>query len=251
MEQKTTWKLLVAEALSELPAEFDLDNVLVKRKMFERAYPSNRFIDAKIRQTLQVLRDQGAIEFLGHGRYRQRTVRQPVMTTRIDPGLASAYKSRSQMGRVVIETWAELNLYCINCAADSLLRLPDNTPLADLECPACELRFQLKSKEGRFLGPIVGAAYQPLLAAIRQKRLPAYILVEYDLRFASIVYVTAVPGPLITEERVKARAPLAATARRAGWVGCSIDLRGLPEARIVEPAPIAKESARAQWRSLQ
>src|ERR1700734_2429312 len=129
-----------------------------------------------------------------------------------------------------------MNLYCLNCSADSLVRLPANTPLADLECPICELQFQLKSKEGRFSGVVAGAAHRPLLEAIRSGLTPAYILVEYDLRFASVVYVRAIPGLSITEDRVKVRRPLSKTARRSGWIGCTIDVQGLPEARIVEPA---------------
>lgn len=37
-------------------------------------YPENQHIRAKIRQQMQVLRDEGFIEFLGNGEYRLRWV---------------------------------------------------------------------------------------------------------------------------------------------------------------------------------
>jgi type II restriction enzyme len=33
-------------------------------------YPNNNNVQAKLRQQLQVLRDGGVLEFLGHGRYK-------------------------------------------------------------------------------------------------------------------------------------------------------------------------------------
>ena len=74
---------------------------------------------------------------------------------------------------------------------------------------------------GRFGTALTGAAYQPVVDAIRQGSMPEYILVEFDMRFGTVVFVDAVPGRLITEERVIPRKPLAATARRAGWRGCA------------------------------
>jgi hypothetical protein len=55
------------DALAEMPDEFALQDLLKKREIFQREYPANRFIDAKVRQTLQILRDQTVLEFLGHG----------------------------------------------------------------------------------------------------------------------------------------------------------------------------------------
>lgn len=39
---------------------------------FQKHYPENKHIDAKIRQVLQQLRDLGFIVHLGQGRWRQR-----------------------------------------------------------------------------------------------------------------------------------------------------------------------------------
>ena len=52
--------------------DFTLDDVYAQEDRLQRLYPANRHIRPKIRQQLQVLRDQGLIEFVGGGRYRRR-----------------------------------------------------------------------------------------------------------------------------------------------------------------------------------
>lgn len=49
---------------------FSLDEIYAFEDELRAAYPSNRHIKAKIRQKLQVLRDNGYIEFTGKGSYR-------------------------------------------------------------------------------------------------------------------------------------------------------------------------------------
>jgi hypothetical protein len=112
------------------PDRFTLADVVGRRDFFASHYPANRFIDAKIRQSLQILRDQGAIRFLGNGRY-ERLGAGVTFSPLLDPALATHLTSRTQTARVVLETWAEMNMYCLNCRADSLERLSANTPVAD------------------------------------------------------------------------------------------------------------------------
>jgi type II restriction enzyme len=50
--------------------EFSLDEVYRFEAEFAKAYPGNQHIRPKIRQKLQVLRDNGYLEFLGKGTYR-------------------------------------------------------------------------------------------------------------------------------------------------------------------------------------
>jgi hypothetical protein len=249
MPPQRTWKVLVNEVVRHLPRTFSLADITARKEYFQRHYPDNRFIEAKIRQSLQVLRDQGTLKFLGRGRY-QTIGGQSKFSPLIDPTTATAYTSRTQVGRVMLETWAELNLFCVNCAADALSRLPANTPVADFVCGSCEDRYQLKAKDGRFGSLIPGAAYGPTLKAIRNSRMPEYVLVEYDPRFHTVVFVDAIPGRLITEDRVRARKKLGPTARRAGWQGCNIDVSELPRVRIVEPAGLERTEVRADWRRI-
>ncbi|MCA1553495.1 MAG: hypothetical protein LC737_03865, partial [Chloroflexi bacterium] len=51
------------------PNEFSTDSLYPHAPEFQRAYPDNKNIDAKIRQVLQQLRDLGLITHRGQGRW--------------------------------------------------------------------------------------------------------------------------------------------------------------------------------------
>lgn len=51
--------------------EFTLDDVYVYETRLHEIYPSNNNVQPKIRQQLQVLRDNGFLDFVGRGRYRR------------------------------------------------------------------------------------------------------------------------------------------------------------------------------------
>lgn len=240
---------MVYEVVSRQRRLFSLSDILRHADELRAEYPANRFVEAKIRQSLQVLRDQGVLRFLGAGQY-ERLDTKPAFSPFFDPALANNYTNRAQVARVLIETWAEMNLYCLQCARDELERLPPNTPVADFACPSCKSRYQLKAKDGRFGSLLIGAAYDATLAAVRAGVMPEFILAEFDARRSIIVYADAVPGALIDERRIIARRPLSAGARRAGWQGCNIDISGLPTIAVVQPAETDRVQARAEWRTL-
>ncbi len=246
MPTERTWKEVVREIVQRLPREFSLARVLAYHDELQEQFPNNRFVDAKIRQSLQVLRDQGLLQFLRPGLYRRLDV-APAFSPLIDFTLAQRFVSSAQAARVALETWASFNLYCLACESEALDRLPDNTPVADFKCFACERMYQLKGKNGRFGARIAGAAYRPTVEAIRSDKMPEHVLVEFDTRFGTVVFVDAVPGRLITEERVIARKPLSASARRAGWQGCNIVVAGLPMVRMVAPAGLDRSAVREEW----
>lgn len=50
--------------------EFSLDEVYVFEKELKKRHPENNFIKDKLRQQLQVLRDNGYLEFVARGRYK-------------------------------------------------------------------------------------------------------------------------------------------------------------------------------------
>jgi type II restriction enzyme len=52
-----------------LEREFRLDDIYRHIDMLKLKYPDNNNIEAKIRQQLQILRDNGYISFLGRGKY--------------------------------------------------------------------------------------------------------------------------------------------------------------------------------------
>jgi hypothetical protein len=249
MPKGVTWKELMYDAVLHLPREFMLSDVLERRERFAQAFPNNRFIDAKMRQSLQVLRDQGILRFISPGRYQRLDV-SPVFSPLIDMTVATRFVSAAQATRVALETWASFNLYCLDCASDALDPLPTNTPVADFKCFVCERTYQLKTKDGRFGLRITGAAYQPTIDAIGRGEMPGHIFVEFDKRFNTVVFVDAVPGRLITEDRVIPRKRLSATARRAGWQGCTIVISDLPSVRMVAPAGIERSKVREEWKAL-
>ena len=80
--------------------------------------------------------------------------------------------------------------------------------------------------------------------------MPEHIFVEFDKRFNTVVFVDAIPGRLITADRVIPRKPLTAAARRAGWQGCNIIISGLPSVRMVAPAGIERSKVREAWKAL-
>lgn len=67
------WLLDVMKAVEDIGrAEFTLDDVYAFEPRLQALYPGNNNVRAKIRQQLQILRDQAWLEFLAPGRYRQR-----------------------------------------------------------------------------------------------------------------------------------------------------------------------------------
>lgn len=251
MQRPVTWKTLVREVVEHrLPRTFSLRDIEAYRNYFAKHYPNNRFIAPKIRQSLQILRDQGLIEFLKPGYYRRTDASQPVFSPFFDPTVAEGFASRSQIARLWTETWAEQYLYCLNCPADELGALPAGTKVADLQCYSCSMRYQVKGKNGRFGATIQSSAYAPLLEAARTGSMPGYVLIEYDPRFHIVVFVDAIHGEDIGEDRIIPRRPLSDTARRVRWQGCVINITGLDDrrVRIVQPAGLERGVVRKRWR---
>jgi hypothetical protein len=247
---RITWKALVLEVVRSLPLTFALRDVYAKRDYFAKHYPDNRFIEAKIRQSLQILAHQGLIRFLGNGAY-ERIADQPVFSPFFDPAIGSEYVNKAQVARVSVETWAEHNLYCLSCTRDELIRLPNNEKVADFECADCEARYQLKAKNGRFGGKVQGAEYNTTLRAIKHGVMPDHVFVEYDPRLHVVVFASGLPGSLLTEDRIVPRARLKSSARRAGWQGCQIVIADLERVYIVVPAGVERSDVRQKWRQLE
>ncbi len=65
------WLLNVMQCIERIgKTEFSLDEVYAFENELKAAYPDNHHIKAKIRQRMQVLRDNGYLEFLGRGIYK-------------------------------------------------------------------------------------------------------------------------------------------------------------------------------------
>lgn len=172
------------------------------------------------------------------------------MELHMPAALASGYRSRSQQARVVTEAWGQRELFCANCESPFLKPTPNNSRAVDLVCPRCAAPFQLKAKRGSIGRIIDDGAYTAMLAAVREDRTPNLVLMRYDWPAWTVVDLLLIPHFAFPESAIVKRKPLAPTARRAGWVGCNIDLsRIAPEAQIpvvtaCEPSPPAQVRAR-------
>ncbi|PSQ60938.1 MAG: restriction endonuclease [Halobacteriales archaeon SW_9_67_25] len=72
------WTSAVMDCIDDLPVRpgetFELADVYGFEDRLADLYPKNDHVRAKIRQQMQVLRDEGLVEFLGNGEYRLRWV---------------------------------------------------------------------------------------------------------------------------------------------------------------------------------
>jgi type II restriction enzyme len=72
--QARGWLIEVMKGVEAMGREsFTLADAYGFEERLAALYPGNHNVRPKIRQQLQVLRDQGWLEFLGRGRYRVRT----------------------------------------------------------------------------------------------------------------------------------------------------------------------------------
>lgn len=69
--EKKGWLLAIMKCADRLPEKFFLKQMYEFETELAAQFPENKHIKDKIRQQLQILRDQGKIEFLGNGHYRK------------------------------------------------------------------------------------------------------------------------------------------------------------------------------------
>jgi len=68
--EKRGWTIEVMNILEKISDDaFELKEVYAFEDTLKKKFPQNSFVKPKIRQQLQILRDQGVIKFLGGGRY--------------------------------------------------------------------------------------------------------------------------------------------------------------------------------------
>jgi type II restriction enzyme len=143
----------------------------------------------------------------------------------------------------------------VSCDSTTLTGTPANNRAIDFICPRCSAPFQLKAKHGAIGATIGDGAFKAMLAAIREDRTPNLLVMRYDGLTWCVIDLILIPHFAFPESAVIKRKPLAATARRAGWVGCNIDLRRIaPEARIpvvTSRVPATAAEVRARYQNLK
>jgi type II restriction enzyme len=163
----------------------------------------------------------------------------------------AAFNSGSQTARVLTEAWASSEAFCPNCGNAHLSRFENNRPVADLHCAACKEEFELKSQKAQFGSRVVDGAYRAMRQRLASQNNPNLMLLNYSLR-AGVSSLFVVPKHFFVEDIIEERKPLAAHARRAGWVGCNILLSRVPEAGKIyivrDSIVVDRQRVLDQWR---
>lgn len=172
------------------------------------------------------------------------------MNLRCRVELASRYKAGPQIARILTEEWAAREMYCPACDSRRLSASRVNTPAVDLECPRCSQLFQLKSLKKWNPRKLVDAGYEAMIRAIRSDRIPNLLVLQYSANW-SVRNLLLVPRVFLSESAIEKRKPLAASARRAGWVGCNILLGQIATdgkiAMISDGVPVAARRVRDEF----
>lgn len=140
----------------------------------------------------------------------------------------ATYTSASQIARVDTELWAATWMFCPNCGNPKLSRYGANRPVADFYCRDCGDQFELKSQARRFGRKLANGAYSTKMERLASDSSPNLLLLQYDRAARVVENLSVVPRCFFTPSVIECRKPLAATARRAGWVGSNILLEGIP-----------------------
>lgn len=142
--------------------------------------------------------------------------------------LADGYQSNSQIARVLTENWVLANSYCPSCGDIPLSDFENNRPVADFYCKKCSEEFELKSKGGKLTNTITDGAYSTMIERIGSENNPNFFFLTYSKNWTVNDFLI-IPKQFFTEEIIIKRPPLAQTARRAGWIGCNIDISKVAE----------------------
>jgi type II restriction enzyme len=150
------------------------------------------------------------------------------MDLKLNLKLAEGYTNNSQIARVLTENWVKLNSYCPSCGEKSLTDYENNRPVADFHCNKCAEEYELKSKAGKLTNTITDGAYDTMISRITSDTNPNFFFLTYDKSFAVNNFII-IPKQFFTPEIIIKRKPLADTAKRAGWIGCNIDISKVAE----------------------
>ena len=155
------------------------------------------------------------------------------MNLQFDISLADNYKSNSQKIRVMSETWFSKNMYCPSCGNPHLMKLDNNSPVADMQCDNCGEIYELKTKNGTIGKKINDGAYKSMIDRITSSTNPDLFVMQYSMDY-SVTNLIVIPKFFFVPQIIEQRKPLAPTARRAGWVGCNILFSEIPEQGKIE-----------------
>ena len=150
------------------------------------------------------------------------------MRLSFDTSLSEKYNSSAQKIRVMSESWLGDNMHCPNCGNPRISHLTNNSPVADFQCDNCGEIYELKSKNGNLGKKIADGAYSTMIERITSDSNPDLFLLQYS-KSLSVTELLLIPRFFFVPDVIEKRKPLAATARRHGWVGCNILFGEIPQ----------------------
>ena len=150
------------------------------------------------------------------------------MDLNFDTNLAIDYHSNSQKIRIMSEDWVVNNVYCVKCGS-VLKHFENNKPVGDVFCENCKEEFELKSNKSKLGKRIVDGAYSTMIEKINNGDIPNFFYLNYSTQDYFVNNLLVIPKHYFTKEIILKRKPLPPTARRAGWIGCNIDVSAIPE----------------------
>ena len=168
---------------------------------------------------------------------------------------SKAYKSNSQITRVVTEKWFIENMYCPSCAKYEFQKYPSSKPVLDFYCNNCYQNFQLKSKRNLLGKRILDGEYNTIMNFIKNNRIPNFIFLIYKKVSWKLLDLIFVPKYFITRSIIEKRRPLTTTARRRGWVGCNILFNSIPDLGkiyvVKNEKLISKNEVLSSWNNIK
>lgn len=153
-----------------------------------------------------------------------------IMNLKFDISLARNYTSQRQVARVLTEDWLAKNMYCPVCGAMSIQKSMPNLPVNDFVCHECRSQYELKSKRtgsASFQASVADGVYRTMISRITSFDNPNFFFLHYD-RY-EVNNLVIVPKFFFTPDVIAKRQPLSSGAHRAGWEGCDILLKQIPQ----------------------
>lgn len=175
------------------------------------------------------------------------------MNLKFNTNLTTNYTNNSQIARILTEDWVKSNSYCPNCGQNNLDEFDNNKPVADFFCISCNEEYELKSKIGLEVGnKIVDGAYSTMIERINSENNPNFFFLTYNKVKMEVNNFLIIPKHYFVTDIIEKRKPLAETARRAGWVGCNIDISKVPESGriflIKNSKILSKNNVQNKWK---
>jgi len=128
----------------------------------------------------------------------------------------------------MMEEWVSRAGFCPSCGR-GLSQFENNKPVADFYCGNCSEEYELKSKHGEVGKKIVDGAYTTMIQRLESDNNPNFFFLTYHKSTLGVRNFLTIPKYFFVPSIIEKRKALASTARRAGWVGCNIDVSNVPD----------------------